>query len=154
MYTAALAIGKISWKHTEVLMFLSLPSAGLVDKPQETRFYDYILVDPKDEPYAAFLFHYRGWEHLQSLQLIPPSHPRSLLKPSSSFAFLAGPSGGEDLQKQGKAPSVDTSDDDKFSNSLQDSPLGAAHAAGQARRVQQVAQEQLAPCRRRHVGRL
>jgi len=95
----------------EILISYSLPSAGLLDKPQDTRYYDYILVDPKDEPYADFLFHYRSWEFLQSLQLIPSSHPRALLKPSKSFAFLAGPSTDESFPEDDEAEQLDSSDE-------------------------------------------
>lgn len=39
-------------------------------------------------PYATFRFHYRSWDHLESLQLIPASHPRTLLPSSSSYMTL------------------------------------------------------------------
>jgi hypothetical protein len=110
-----------------VLISGSLPSAGLVDKPQDTRYYDYILVDPKDEPYAAFLFHYRSWEYLQSLQLIPSSHPRALLKPSNSFAFLAGPSTDNGLQEDNEAEQLGSDDKDDSWATYEDSPPRAAH---------------------------
>lgn len=118
MYIMASSRGNLD----DVLTFYSLPSTGLVDKPQDTRFYDYILVDPKDEPYASFLFHYRSWEHLQSLQLIPPSHPRSLLKPSNSFAFLAGSSRDEGLLEGDKVEQMDSDNIDESSILLLDSP--------------------------------
>lgn len=110
-----------------MLTSCSLPSAGLLDKPQDTRYYDYILVDPSDEPYAAFLFHYRSWEFLQSLQLIPSSHPRALLKPSNSFAFLAGPSTDNGLQEDDEAEQSDSNDDDDSWVAREDSPLRLAH---------------------------
>jgi hypothetical protein len=110
-----------------MLTFCSLPSAGLLDKPQDTRYYDYILVDPKDEPYAAFLFHYRSWEFLQSLQLIPSSYPRALLKPSSSFAFLAGPSTDDGLQQDDDADQVDSDDEDDSGNPHGETPPCMAH---------------------------
>ena len=110
-----------------MLTSCSLPSAGLLDKPQDTRYYDYILVDPKDEPYAAFLFHYRSWEFLQSLQLIPSSHPRALLKPSNSFAFLAGPSANNGLHEENEAEQLDSNDEDDSGISHQESPPRVAH---------------------------
>lgn len=58
--------------------------------PQDIKYYDWLLVDPIDEPYAIFRFHYRSWEYLQTLQIIPASQPRILLKPSNSLALLAG----------------------------------------------------------------
>jgi hypothetical protein len=111
----------------KMLIFRSLPSAGLLDKPQDTRFYDYILVDPKDEPYAAFLFHYRSWEFLQSLQLIPSSHPRALLKPSNSVAFLAGPSTDKERQEEDEAELFDSNDEDYYEISHQESPPRTTH---------------------------
>jgi hypothetical protein len=98
-----------------------------VDKPQDARYYDYILVDPKDEPYTAFLFHYRSWEFLQSLQLIPYSHPRALLKPSNSFAFLAGPSTDKGLQEDDEAEQLDSDDEDDSWVAHEDSPPLVAH---------------------------
>lgn len=67
-----------------------MPSQGLVEKPQDAKFYDWHLKDPKDWPYAIFKFHYRSWESLQSLNLIPSDHPRILLPPSASVLSLLG----------------------------------------------------------------
>ncbi|KAJ9142752.1 hypothetical protein NKR23_g7100 [Pleurostoma richardsiae] len=47
------------------------PTAGLLDKPEDVTFYDFFLIDPKDSPYATFRFHYRSWENLEELNLIP-----------------------------------------------------------------------------------
>jgi hypothetical protein len=111
----------------DILISCSLPSAGLLDKPQDTRYYEYILVDPKDEPYANFLFHYRSWEFLQSLQLIPSSHPRTLLKPSSSFAFLAGPSTHNKFQEDDEAEQLGCNDEDDCWVTDEDSPRCVTH---------------------------
>jgi hypothetical protein len=46
-------------------------SDGLLDRPEDTTYYDYLLADPKDRPYASFRFHYRSWDNLEQLQLIP-----------------------------------------------------------------------------------
>lgn len=92
-----------------------------MDKPQDTKFYDWILVDPKDEPYAAFQFHYRSWEHLQVLQLIPPSHPRTLLKPSNSFALLAGHAEVCALRNDNDKDEWETAVEDEFSDVSQGS---------------------------------
>lgn len=51
-------------------------------------FYNWYLVDPKDTPYATFKLHYRSWDSLASLQLIPTNHPRALLRPSPSLLLL------------------------------------------------------------------
>jgi hypothetical protein len=110
-----------------MLISCSLPSTGLLDKPQNTRYYEYILVDPKDEPYANFLFHYRSWEFLQSLQLIPSSHPRTLLKPSNSFAFLAGPSTDNKFQEDDEAEQLGSNDEDDCWVTHEDSPRRVTH---------------------------
>jgi hypothetical protein len=51
-------------------------------------FYNWFLLDPKDTPFAAFKLHYRSWDSLASLQLIPTNHPRALLFPSPSLLLL------------------------------------------------------------------
>jgi hypothetical protein len=67
-----------------------MPTGGLLDKPQDAKFYDWHLKDPKDKPYATFQFHYRSWDNLISLQLIPAEHTRSLLPASPSLLSLNG----------------------------------------------------------------
>jgi len=69
-----------------------MPSGGLLDKPQEAKFYDWHLKDPKDSPFATFKFHYRTWDNLINLQLIPDNHPRTLLPASPSILSLNGAS--------------------------------------------------------------
>lgn len=69
-----------------------MPSGGLLDKPQDSKFYDWHLKDPKDSPFATFKFHYRTWDNLTSLQLIPDNHPRTLLPASPSVLCLNGAS--------------------------------------------------------------
>ncbi|KAG4435570.1 hypothetical protein IFR05_008950 [Cadophora sp. M221] len=69
-----------------------MPSGGLLDKPQDAKFYDWHLKDPKDSPFATFKFHYRSWDNLMSLQLIPDNHPRTLLPASPSVLSLNGAS--------------------------------------------------------------
>jgi hypothetical protein len=68
-----------------------LPGVGLVENPQDMKYFEWVLIDPKDIPYATFYFHYRSWDYLQSLHIIPNSHPRKLLPPSNSFAHLHRP---------------------------------------------------------------
>ncbi|KAI6263425.1 hypothetical protein MCOR27_004285 [Pyricularia oryzae] len=46
-------------------------SDGLVDRPEEAAYYDYHLYDPKDSPFATFDFHYRSWQNLRQLHIIP-----------------------------------------------------------------------------------
>lgn len=65
-----------------------MPSGGLLDRPQEAKYYDWHLRDDKNTPFVSFKFHYRSWDHLTSLQLIPEDHPRHLLLSSSSILSL------------------------------------------------------------------
>lgn len=60
--------------------FRSSPSAGLLDAPQDACYYDWVLIDPKDSPFAIFRFHYRSWYNLCQLNLVPT--PDSLHVPS------------------------------------------------------------------------
>lgn len=73
-----------------------MPSGGLLENPEDARFYDWFLRDPKDRPLASFQFHYRSWDSLFYLQLIPADHPRRLLPASPSVISLNGLS--RDLQ--------------------------------------------------------
>ena len=73
-----------------MLIVRRMPSGGLLDKPQDAKFYDWHLRDPKDKPFASFQFHYRSWDNLVSLQLIPSEHTRSLLAASPSLLSLNG----------------------------------------------------------------
>lgn len=50
---------------------ISTPSGGLLDNPQDVTFFDFHLIDPKDEPFASFRFHYRSLANLHQLNLIP-----------------------------------------------------------------------------------
>jgi hypothetical protein len=67
-----------------------MPTGGLLDKPQNAKFYDWHLRDPKGTPFATFQFHYRSWNSLISLQLIPNDHSRALLPASPSLLSLNG----------------------------------------------------------------
>ncbi|KAH7032822.1 uncharacterized protein B0I36DRAFT_101004 [Microdochium trichocladiopsis] len=53
---------------------IASPSGGLVECPRDTRYYDYLLLDAKDSPYAAVLFHYRSLAYLHQLNLIPSQY--------------------------------------------------------------------------------
>ncbi|KAM0327720.1 hypothetical protein ACHAQA_006015 [Verticillium albo-atrum] len=39
---------------------ITCPSGGLVESPQDLAYYNWILVDPKDSPFATFRFYYRS----------------------------------------------------------------------------------------------
>lgn len=64
----------------------SAPSGGLLDNPQDVTFFDFHLIDPKDEPFARFRFHYRSLVNLHELNLIP-SDDSSIYNTFSSSTF-------------------------------------------------------------------
>ncbi|KAK8058379.1 hypothetical protein PG994_008827 [Apiospora phragmitis] len=83
------------------------PSGGLVENPQEATFYDWLLVDPKDSPFATFCFHYRSMKHLIQLSLIPRSESqRSLPRIDSGVSVTEPP------QEKSPANSPNLDDDD------------------------------------------
>jgi hypothetical protein len=47
-------------------------------------YYKWLLVDPKDSPYATFRFHYRSWNNLRLLHLTPQNSIRSLIPTSET----------------------------------------------------------------------
>ncbi|KAH6626274.1 hypothetical protein B0J18DRAFT_455545 [Chaetomium sp. MPI-SDFR-AT-0129] len=67
------------------------PSVGLLPRPQEAHFYDWVLVDPKDAPFVTFRFHYRSLKNLQDLNLIPTKELELLCtaSPKAVRAFAA-----------------------------------------------------------------
>lgn len=73
-----------------MLTISRMPTGGLLEKPQDAKFYDWHLRDPKERPFATFQFHYRSWDSLISLQLIPSDHGRNLLPASPSLLSLNG----------------------------------------------------------------
>jgi hypothetical protein len=87
----ATALGKlfISLLKTEAILTPhSFRSSGLMEKSARNKFYDFLLEDPRDSPYITFRFHYRSWDSLQMLQLIPENHPRNMLSRSFSQHLL------------------------------------------------------------------
>lgn len=62
-------------------------------------YYDYHLVDAKDDPYASFRFHYRSWENLRLLQLTPAEKPDFLCaSPSKSLHSQVAAHGSTDTR--------------------------------------------------------
>lgn len=64
----------------------SAPSGGLIDNPQDVTFFDFHLIDPKDEPFTTFRFHYRSLTNLYQLNLIP-SDDSSIIDTFSTSTF-------------------------------------------------------------------
>lgn len=79
-----------AWIRWRRLILCRMPSGGLIDQPQDSKFYDYHLRDPIDKPFATFKFHYRSWENLVALQLIPVDHPEQLFQQSPTALSLYG----------------------------------------------------------------
>lgn len=67
------------------------PSGGLVENPQDATCYDWLLIDPKNAPYASFRFHYRSMKYLLQLNLVPQAESKSLLsEPDSCLSIEPG----------------------------------------------------------------
>ncbi|KAK7954460.1 hypothetical protein PG996_015272 [Apiospora saccharicola] len=107
---------------------ITSPSGGLVENPQDATFYDWLLVDPKDSPYATFCFHYRSMKSLVQLSLIPRSESqRSLPRIDSGVSVTESPQEespsnspsmeDDDPCKSGFALGVEPSDIFTFNNS-------------------------------------
>ncbi|KAM0517833.1 hypothetical protein ACHAPE_004811 [Trichoderma viride] len=47
------------------------PSTGLLEHPEDAAYYEWILHDAVEAPFATFCFHYRAWAHLWDLNLVP-----------------------------------------------------------------------------------
>ncbi|KAL6900260.1 hypothetical protein GGI43DRAFT_427409 [Trichoderma evansii] len=59
------------------------PSTGLLEHPEDAVYYEWILHDAAEAPFATFCFHYRAWAYLWDLNLITddsnsPPHNRRL----------------------------------------------------------------------------
>lgn len=67
-----------------------MPTAGLLERPEEAKFYDWHLKDALDEPYALIRFHYRSWNSLHELSLIPEDHSHELISPTPSIRGILG----------------------------------------------------------------
>ncbi|KAF3040718.1 hypothetical protein E8E12_007015 [Didymella heteroderae] len=49
---------------------ISLVNAGRAGPEQPKRFYKFALIDPVDQPFATFRYHYRTWDQLRELGLL------------------------------------------------------------------------------------
>ncbi|KAK2001995.1 hypothetical protein LX36DRAFT_569152 [Colletotrichum falcatum] len=58
---------------------ITSPTGGLVELPQELTFYDWVLVDPVESPFATFRFFYRTWTNLKALNLVSEAHYEALM---------------------------------------------------------------------------
>lgn len=53
---------------------ISLANAGLASRDQPKRFYQFALIDPVDQPFAIFKYHYRTWTQLYDMGLLDDGH--------------------------------------------------------------------------------
>lgn len=65
-------------------------SSGLLEKSRY-KYFDWLLEDPKDDPFVTFRFHYRSWDSLEALQLVPEMYNRELLPAFSLKNSLSTP---------------------------------------------------------------
>lgn len=101
------------------LTIVRMPSTGLMDDPKEAKFYDWLLIDPTNNPFTTFKFHYRSWDNLSSLNLIPTSHPRTLLFPSPSLLSLNCQSSKAHQKKEAAKRSESKRQDEDDSDTLE-----------------------------------
>ncbi|TKW54634.1 hypothetical protein CTA1_5045 [Colletotrichum tanaceti] len=59
------------------------PTGGLVELPEDLTFYDWVLIDPIDSPFATFRFFYRTWASLKTLNIISGPHYEALVATSN-----------------------------------------------------------------------
>lgn len=109
---------------------LELPARALLDAPQDARFYDWILLDPKDEPYASFRFHYRAWENLVALSLIPSENPRTLISRSLSMRSITNDSkirdnNSEEMSKEQEHKDSESDDESTLQPNTEKDPYVA-----------------------------
>lgn len=80
---------QVSFK-CEYLHKCRFKSSGLLERSRY-KYFDWLLEDPKDHPFVTFRFHYRSWDSLESLQLVPEDCDRELLPKFSIKNSLSMP---------------------------------------------------------------
>ncbi|KAK1968249.1 hypothetical protein LY78DRAFT_574600 [Colletotrichum sublineola] len=95
---------------------ITSPTGGLVELPQELTFYDWVLVDPVDSPFATFRFFYRTWTNLKALNLVSESHYEALVATSNRQGerLPTRPNGAKDIENSKKLLSFDSLDGSDF----------------------------------------
>ncbi|KAK2059622.1 hypothetical protein LY76DRAFT_570436 [Colletotrichum caudatum] len=95
---------------------ITSPTGGLVELPQELTFYDWVLVDSVDSPFATFRFFYRTWTNLNALNLVSESHYEALIATSKRQGerLPTRPNGVKNLQASTKLFSSDSLDGSAF----------------------------------------
>lgn len=83
----------------------SLVNAGRAGPEQPKRFYRFALIDPVDQPFATFCYHYRTWDQLRELGLLADYYAESevsdipIIEPDDGGSGSEG--GGKDHAKPG-----------------------------------------------------
>ncbi|KAK2045290.1 hypothetical protein LZ31DRAFT_464754 [Colletotrichum somersetense] len=95
---------------------ITCPTGGLVELPQELTFYDWVLVDSVDSPFATFRFFYRTWTNLKALSLVSESHYQALMATSKRQGerLPTRPNGAKNIQASNKLFSSDSLDGSAF----------------------------------------
>ncbi|KAL0933008.1 uncharacterized protein CTRU02_211971 [Colletotrichum truncatum] len=57
---------------------ITFPTGGLMESPQDLTYYNWLLIDSINSPYATFRFFYRNWIHLKALNLVPETYCNEL----------------------------------------------------------------------------
>ncbi|KFY60325.1 hypothetical protein V496_05367 [Pseudogymnoascus sp. VKM F-4515 (FW-2607)] len=69
---------------------IEFKSSGLLERSRY-KYFDWLLEDPKDHPFVTFRFHYRSWDSLEALQLVPEDCDHELLPKFSIKNSLSMP---------------------------------------------------------------
>ncbi|KAK3373810.1 hypothetical protein B0T24DRAFT_720421 [Lasiosphaeria ovina] len=98
---------------------IAAPSIGLLDQPQDACYYDYHLIDPRDSPFATYRLHYRSWNNLKQLNLIPDTELELLRvrSPAELRRAMGGEhclGGGCSRSNEGPSSCLETSDEAVF----------------------------------------
>ncbi|EFQ26139.1 uncharacterized protein GLRG_01283 [Colletotrichum graminicola M1.001] len=95
---------------------ITSPTGGLVESPHELTFYDWVLVDSVDSPFATFRFFYRTWTNLKALNLVSESHCEALVAIANRQGehLPARPNGAKDLHANNRLFSFDSLDGSGF----------------------------------------
>ncbi|KAK1987342.1 hypothetical protein LZ30DRAFT_580267 [Colletotrichum cereale] len=95
---------------------ITSPTGGLVEFPLELTFYDWVLEDSIDSPFATFRFFYRTWTNLKALNLVSESHYQAIASTShrQGERLPTRFNGAKDLQAGNRLFSFDSLDGSVF----------------------------------------
>ncbi|KAH8815912.1 hypothetical protein F5884DRAFT_829186 [Xylogone sp. PMI_703] len=100
---------------------IRMPSNGLFGSSRDAQYYEWYLRDPRDRPFVSFSFHYRSWDYLHLLEIIPSSYSNSPLRDHHQIQSLTQDDNKDEDDAIGASPGpedvstpwkVSSSDDD------------------------------------------